>query len=271
MGMRPTAGELTMTEKTKIGIAVLCICLAFALLVSRSDLLQPARVASPALQPTPTLTSTLAADPYIVPRRHMVETQMKARDITDTKVLAVMEKVPRHRFVLPQDIERAYADTPLPIGYGQTISQPYMVALMTQLLRVQPGDKILEIGTGSGYQAAVLAELTDQVYTVEIIPELAQSAAKRLQELGYGQVHVKNADGYYGWEEFAPYDAIIVTAAPDHVPQPLIKQLKDGGRLIIPVGPPGSIQTLWFIEKHGDKVISRQVLAVQFVPLTGQH
>jgi protein-L-isoaspartate(D-aspartate) O-methyltransferase len=201
----------------------------------------------------------------------MVETQMRLRDITDPQVLAVMEKVPRDRFVQPDDLDQAYADIPLPIGYGQTISQPYMVALMTQLLAIKPGDKILEIGTGSGYQAAVLAELTDQVYTVEIIPALAQSAATRLQELGYTKVHTKNADGYYGWEEFAPFDAIIVTAAADHIPQPLLKQLKDGGRLVVPVGPPGTIQVLWFVEKHGDQVQSRQVLDVQFVPLTGQH
>jgi protein-L-isoaspartate(D-aspartate) O-methyltransferase len=201
----------------------------------------------------------------------MVEMHMKLRDISDPKVLAVMDKVPRHRFVDPADAAVAYGDHPLSIGYGQTISQPYMVALMTQLLKVQPGDKILEVGTGSGYQAAVLAELTDQVYSVEIIPQLAASAAARLKELGYTQVQVKNADGYYGWEEHAPYDAIIVTAAPDHIPQPLIKQLKDGGRLVIPVGPPGWVQTLWFVEKKGDQVTSRQVLDVQFVPLTGEH
>ncbi len=196
---------------------------------------------------------------------------MILRDITDPRVLAAMQKVPRHRFVLPQDIDRAYGDHPLPIGYGQTISQPYMVAAMTQLLNVKPGDKILEIGAGSGYQAAILAELTDQVYTVEIIPELAAAAAERLRELGYTQVRVKNADGYYGWEEFAPFDAIIVTAAPDHIPQPLVRQLKDGGRLVIPVGPQGSVQTLWVVEKQGDKITSRQVMDVLFVPLTGKH
>jgi len=201
----------------------------------------------------------------------MVETQMRARDITDEKVLKIMEKVPRHEFVLPEFLDQAYADHPLPIGYGQTISQPYIVALMTQLLGIEPGDKVLEIGTGSGYQAAVLAELTDQVYTVEIIPELAESAATRLKRLGYTQVQVKNADGYYGWEEHAPFDAIIVTAAPDHVPQPLIQQLKDGGRLVIPVGPPGGYQTLWQITKKGDQVIAKNILGVRFVPLTGEH
>jgi protein-L-isoaspartate(D-aspartate) O-methyltransferase len=200
----------------------------------------------------------------------MVETQIWGRGIKDPNVLAVMEKVPRHRFVLPQDVSVAYGDHPLPIGYGQTISQPYIVALMTELLAVKPGDKVLEIGTGSGYQAAILAELTDQVYTVEIIPALAESAAKRLKDLGYTKVQVRNADGYYGWEEYAPFDAIIVTAAPDHVPQPLVNQLKDGGRLVIPVGPPGGLQTLWYIEKHGDAVQARQVLHVLFVPLVRQ-
>ena len=192
---------------------------------------------------------------------------MKARDVTDPKVLQTMERVQRHLFVQPRDVDQAYEDHPLPIGFGQTISQPYMVAVMTQLLAIKPGDKILEIGTGSGYQAAILAELTDQVYTVEVIPELAQSAAKRLRELGYGQVQVKNADGYYGWEEYAPFDAIIVTAAPDHVPQPLVNQLKHGGRLVIPVGPQGSVQTLWCIERKGDKTQARQIFDVLFVPL----
>lgn len=196
---------------------------------------------------------------------------MRARDITDEAVLAVMAKVPRHEFVPPEYLDQAYADHPLPIGYGQTISQPYIVALMTQLLQLKRGDKVLEIGTGSGYQAAVLAELTDEVYTVEIIPELAESAAERLQRLGYHNVHVKNADGYYGWEEHAPYDAIIVTAAPDHVPQPLIQQLKDGGRLVIPVGPPGGYQTLWQIVKKGEEIESRNITGVIFVPLTGGH
>ncbi len=196
---------------------------------------------------------------------------MELRDVTDPEVLAAMEKVPRHRFVQPQDLNQAHADIPLPIGHGQTISQPYMVAIMTQLLQIKPGDRVLEVGTGSGYQAAILAELTDEVYTIEIIPELAQAAAARLQELGYTNVHTKNADGYYGWQEFAPFDAIIVTAAAGHIPQPLVRQLKDGGRMVIPVGSPGSVQTLWFAEKQGDKVQSRQIFGVQFVPLTGQH
>ena len=259
-----------MTEREKAAAAILCICLVLvACTPGPSPSPPPPSTAGNRF--TPEIRTLPVQDPYLVARRRMVETQMRDQDITDPEVLAIMEKVPRHRFVLPQDTDRAYIDSPLPIGYGQTISQPYMVALMTQLLSVQPGDKILEVGTGSGYQAAILAELTDQVYTVEIVPELAETAAQRLRELGYTQVHTKNADGYFGWEEFAPYDAIIVTAAPDHIPQPLVKQLKDGGRLVIPVGPPGTIQTLWMVEKQGEQVRSRQITGVVFVPLTGQH
>jgi protein-L-isoaspartate(D-aspartate) O-methyltransferase len=221
--------------------------------------------------PSPTPTSLPPPDPYLEKRLYMVKTQMRARDITDEDVLAAMEAVPRHEFVPPEFVGQAYEDHPLPIGYGQTISQPYIVALMTQLLKINRGYKILEIGTGSGYQAAILAQLTDEVYTVEIIRELAESAEERLKRLGYTNVYVKNADGYYGWEEHAPYDAIIVTAAPDHVPQPLVQQLKDGGILVLPVGPPGGYQTLWQITREGDEVKSRNVTGVLFVPLTGEH
>ncbi|MBI3286741.1 MAG: protein-L-isoaspartate(D-aspartate) O-methyltransferase [Chloroflexi bacterium] len=199
----------------------------------------------------------------------MVHNQIEARGVTDERVLAAMRKVPRHEFVLPDYLPQAYADHPLPIGYGQTISQPFVVALMTELLRLEPGDTVLEVGSGSGYQAAILAELADRVYSVEIIPELADSAAERLQRLGYSQVQVANRDGYFGWEEYSPFDAIIVTAAPDHLPQPLIQQLKDGGRLVIPVGPPGAYQTLWQIIKQGDQLISNDLGGVRFVPLTG--
>lgn len=197
----------------------------------------------------------------------MVEEQIVARGVKDPEVLAAMATVPRHEFVPPGEADQAYADHPLPIGFGQTISQPYIVALMTELLDVQPGDRVLEIGTGSGYQAAVLAEITDRVYTVEIIPELATAAAERLERLGYGAIAVRSGDGYFGWPENAPFDEIIVTAAPDHVPPPLLRQLAEGGRLVIPVGPPGGYQTLWRITKRDGEVVSENITGVLFVPL----
>ncbi len=231
---------------------------------------------SAALEPTPTpVPSTSSASvPTPTPdgmanaRQRMVEKQMRARDITDERVLAAMESVPRHEFVLPEMLDQAYNDHPLPIGYGQTISQPYIVALMTQMLDLDAGDTVLEIGTGSGYQAAVLAELTDQVYTIEIIPELAERASAALDRLGYDYVVSKQADGYWGWEEHAPFEAIIVTAAPDHIPQPLLNQLVDGGRMVIPVGPPGGYQSLWVISREGDEFHNFNWGGVSFVPLT---
>jgi protein-L-isoaspartate(D-aspartate) O-methyltransferase len=201
-------------------------------------------------------------------RRDMVERQIAARGVKDRRVLAAMTAAPRHEFVPRAHLERAYSDGPLPIGFGQTISQPYIVALMTVLAQVRKGDNVLEVGTGSGYQAAVLAELTDRVYSVEIVPELARDAADRLKRLGYASVRVRAADGYFGWERHAPFDAILVTAAPDHVPPPLIRQLKEGGRMVIPVGPPGSYQTLWRVRKTGGRVVSENVTDVAFVPLT---
>ncbi len=221
---------------------------------------------APAPLPSPT-----PVDPFAEKRHKMVETQIKARGVKDEKVLRAMEKVPRHLFVPQEYLDEAYDDHPLPIGYGQTISQPYIVAYMTELLNLKPGDKVLEIGTGSGYQAAILAEITDEVYTVEIIPELARSAEERLRRLGYDKIKVLNADGYYGWEEHAPYDAIIVTCAPDHIPQPLVQQLKDGGRMVIPVGPPGGLQTLWLVEKVGGEVRTYSMMGVLFVPMLGSH
>jgi len=201
----------------------------------------------------------------------MVDTQIAARGIKDQAVLEAMRRVPRHFFVPDQYRHQAYADHPLPIGYGQTISQPYIVALMTELLRLKGGERVLEIGTGSGYQAVILREVGAEVYTVEIIPELCEQARQRLQALGYTDIHVHCADGYYGWEEYAPFDAIIVTCAPDHVPPPLKAQLKDGGRMVIPVGPPGGYQTLYLIERQGDNYISYDKGGVIFVPLTGEH
>jgi len=203
-------------------------------------------------------------------RNKMVEEQIRQRGVTDPRVLSAVAKVPRHHFVPQEYLNQAYADHPLPIGHGQTISQPYIVALMTQFLLLKPGQKVLEIGTGSGYQAAILAEITDQVYSIEIIEPLGQQTAATLNKLGYN-VHSKVDDGYYGWPEYAPFDAIIVTCAPDHVPQPLISQLKDGGRLVIPVGPPGLYQTLWLIEKKGEQIRSTNLGGVRFVPMLGEH
>jgi len=195
----------------------------------------------------------------------MVQSQIKVRDVSDLAVLKAMETVPRHLFVPTEYLDQAYEDHPLPIGYGQTISQPYIVALMTEYLKIKPGDRVLEIGTGSGYQAAILAQLGAEVYSVEIVPELAQAADQRLKSLGYN-VTVKQDDGYFGWEAHAPFDAIIVTAAPDHVPQPLVKQIKEGGRLVIPVGPQG-FQTLWQFTRRGEEVTALKLADVMFVPL----
>lgn len=205
-----------------------------------------------------------------VVRRQMVERQLKARDIEDQRVLSAMEKVPRHLFVEPAMERFAYEDRPLPIAAGQTISQPYIVALMTQLIQVKPGDRVLEVGTGSGYQAAVLSELAAEVYTVEIIPSLAEAARSRLDALGYRNVHVRQGDGYEGWREFAPFDGIIVTAGAPQIPPPLIDQLRDGGRMAIPVGGPGITQDLILGQKVGGKFVTRSIAPVLFVPLTGK-
>jgi protein-L-isoaspartate(D-aspartate) O-methyltransferase len=187
-------------------------------------------------------------------------------------VVAAMQKVERHLFVPASQTARAYLNRPLPIGYGQTISQPLIVAMMTDLMQVKDGDKILEIGTGSGYQAAILAEIAKSVYSIEIIRPLGKQAAKRLKSLGYNNVEVRVGDGYYGWPEASPFDAIIVTAAASHVPPPLLKQLKPGGRMLIPLGMHFMTQYLMLVEKQMDgSVISRQILPVRFVPFTREH
>jgi len=188
------------------------------------------------------------------------------------QVVAAMEKVERHRFVPAGLVDLAYMNRPLPIGYGQTISQPYIVALMTDLMQIKPGDKVLEIGTGSGYQAAILSELAGSVYSIEIVEALGRQAAERLQSLGYRSVKTKVGDGYYGWPDAAPFDAIMVTAAASHVPPPLLKQLKPGGRMVIPLGTQFMTQTLMLVQKRRDGTITnRQILPVRFVPLTGGH
>ena len=201
-------------------------------------------------------------------RLDMVTRQIERRGVTDPVVVEAMRRVPRHEFV-PEDLVRsAYADHALPIGHGQTISQPYIVALMSELLETEPGEKVLEIGTGSGYQAAILTEMEVEVYSIEIIPELVDEAASRFDALGY-PVTTLTADGYFGWEEHAPFDAIIVTAAPDHVPQPLVNQLAPGGRMVIPIGPVGAVQTMWrFTVDETGEVLGERIASVRFVPLT---
>ena len=201
-------------------------------------------------------------------RMEMVERQIENRGVRDPEVLRAMRDVKRHLFVPDRVTRHAYDDRPLPIGYGQTISQPYIVAYMTEIIQPKPDFRVLEIGAGSGYQAAVLAEIVDHVYTVEIVPELAEWAESRLKLAGYENVSVKHADGYHGWEEHAPFDAIVVTAASPHIPPPLIEQLKDGGRMIIPVGSPFRTQQLVLVEKRGERTRTRNMLPVQFVPFT---
>jgi protein-L-isoaspartate(D-aspartate) O-methyltransferase len=225
---------------------------------------QPSPLASLALSPT-------GVDPFASSREEMVIRQIIRRGVTDPAVLASVRTVPRHLFVPPDLIDQAYNDNPLPIGLGQTISQPYIVALMTEALKLEPGMRVLEIGTGSGYQAAILAEMGMQVYTIEILPELAERASQRLKDLGYTNVQNLTADGYYGWEEYAPFERIIVTAAPDHLPQPLTRQLIEGGRLVIPIGPIGAFQTLWLFEKINGELLATNLGGVSFVPLTGEH
>lgn len=209
----------------------------------------------------------LAEDVWARQREAMVQQQIRARGVKEARVLEAMRRVPRHEFV-PQEQRRfAYEDRPLPIGEGQTISQPYIVALMTELLRVEEGDKVLEIGTGSGYQAAVLAELTPHVYTIEILPTLARGAEETLRRLGYENVEVREGDGYLGWPEEAPFQGIIVTCAPEAVPEPLQEQLAEGGRMVIPVGGQMEGQTLYVLEKRRGRMVERAVIPVRFVPM----
>jgi protein-L-isoaspartate(D-aspartate) O-methyltransferase len=213
-----------------------------------------------------------AAEDFERRRERMLKRDIEGRGVTDEDVLRAMREVPRHRFVPPKLQDEAYDDHPLPIGHGQTISQPYIVAVMTEMLKLGTNSVVLEVGTGSGYQAAILSRIVKEVYTVEIIPELAASAQAVLAELKYRNVEAKQGDGYYGWEEHSPYHGIIVTAAASHIPPPLIAQLKPGGRMIIPVGPPSMVQHLMLVEKNEEgEVFQRNVMAVRFVPLTGSH
>ncbi len=201
-------------------------------------------------------------------RREMVEEQIRARGIENARVLDALRTVPRDRFEPVELQDRAFDDTPLPIGFSQTISQPYIVAHMTDALGVEASHTVLEIGTGSGYQAAVLGELARTVYTIEIVPELARRAAATLKDLGYANVHVRSGDGYAGWPEHAPFDRIMVTAAPPDIPAPLLEQLAPGGRLVIPVGEQGRTQWMTVVDKTGVGIVSRRTIPVQFVPFT---
>jgi protein-L-isoaspartate(D-aspartate) O-methyltransferase len=256
----------------RIAILVLLVLALGWLLVAR-----PWQTSPPAATPSPAGTAGAAptlnvADESLARARHqMVETQIESRGVSDPAVLAAMETVPRHLFVPSDWLDEAYADHPLPIGYGQTISQPYVVAWMTELLALKPGARVLEIGTGSGYQAAILGQMGMEVYTMEIVEPLATQATARLAGMGYENITVRHADGYYGWPEHAPFDGIIVTCAPDHIPPPLVAQLKDGGRMVLPVGPPGGYQSLWLVEKQGEEVHTSNLGGVAFVPLTGEH
>lgn len=218
--------------------------------------------------PTPKVTQT-SQDNEAEHRARMVETQIVARGVRDRRVLAAMRQVPRHLFVEAKDRGQAYEDHPLPIAGNQTISQPYIVALMTELADLAPEERVLEIGTGSGYQSAVLSRLAREVYSIEIVPELARASADRLRQLGYGNVTVKEGDGYRGWPEHAPFDAILVTAAPDRIPQPLLDQLAPGGRMVIPVG--SFFQELKVLTKEKDgKITEKDIIPVRFVPMTGE-
>ena len=204
-------------------------------------------------------------------RERMVTNQIQLRGMDHKPTLNAMRTVPRHLFVPINLQENAYDDRPLPIGHGQTISQPYIVAYMTSIINPKPEFKVLEIGTGSGYQAAVLSEIVDSVFTMEIVPGLYQSASARISELGYDNIKIKFGDGYYGWQEHGPYDAIVVTAAAEFIPPPLIEQLKEGGKMIIPVGSPFMVQSLILVNKKKDRITTTNLMSVRFVPFTRQE
>jgi protein-L-isoaspartate(D-aspartate) O-methyltransferase len=220
--------------------------------------------------PASLIADVVADNPeFKAAREKLVKYDIVGRGITDPQVQAAMRAVPRHCFVPHRIIDSAYADTALPIGEGQTISQPYVVALMTAGLEVDRTQRVLEVGTGSGYQAAVLAEIVQAVYSIEIKEKLHKASTKLLQALGYRNIFTRHGDGYFGWEDAAPFDAIMITAAVNHIPPPLLKQLKDGGRLILPLGNPFSYQNLTLVTRHGDEFITRQITGVLFVPMTG--
>jgi len=221
------------------------------------------------VSPTPDAPVTKPGE-YFDARNQLTDHAILVQGLTDEAVIQALRTVPRHRFVIPEYLDKAYNDTALPIGYGQTISQPSLVAHMTELLALEPGDKVLEIGTGSGYQAAMLAALGYvEVYSIEIVPELHARSSALLKELGYKDILTRQGDGYYGWPEAAPFDAIIVTAAPDHMPAPLAEQLAEDGVMVIPIGPQGFYQTLWKFIKEDGELIGYDMGGVVFVPFTG--
>ena len=242
-----TQGVRQMILKTRRMVCVAVACMAVAVL------------ALPAF----------AQDDYQDARSAMVDTLVDERIISNERVIQSMKKVPRHQFVPRGQQPSAYDDTPLPIGEGQTITAPSVVGMMTEALQPQPTDRVLEIGTGSGYQAAVLAEIVRHVYTIEIVEQLATTAKTRLQDLGYTNITVRHGDGYKGWPEHAPFDKIIVTAAPEQIPPALIDQLKDGGRMVIPIAEDGWAQKLYLVEKTGDQITKTELADVIFVPMTG--
>lgn len=255
-------------------LPVLLLALAACTWAEESSPAPPegALVPPAAVTPEPVTPAAAPADPYAEARAALIDDGILGLGIDDPAVVDAIRETPRHAFVPDEFLSQAYENHPLPIGYGQTISQPYVVALMTEAAEVEAGDTVLEVGTGSGYQAAVLAELVDHVYTVEIIGALAERAAAALEATGYENVTVRHADGYFGWPEHAPFDAIVVTAAPDHIPQPLVQQLKVGARMIIPVGPVGGYQTLWRVTKVSEGEVRTEDLGgVRFVPLTRQE
>ena len=219
----------------------------------------------------PHITSGSLPDPYEVARIALVDsfTGEQGSYVSDLRVIEAMKKTPRHLFVPGDERDEAYADHPLPIGFGQTISQPSLVAFMTEQLRPEPGDRVLEVGTGSGYQAAILSPLVAEVYSIEIVEPLAARAKETLASQGYDNVHTRSGNGYLGWPEAAPFDAIIVTCAPDEIPPALVEQLREGGRMIIPVGPQTAPQELYLLEKREGRIEKRAILPVRFVPMTG--
>jgi protein-L-isoaspartate(D-aspartate) O-methyltransferase len=259
---------MVLMRRTKTFSLLICLLLALVACAGAQGTASPPATDMHADAPA-SETQSVSEEHFEQARERMVANTIEARGVSDETVLRAMRTVPRHLFVPDEYRSQAYADHPLPIGYGQTISQPYIVAWMTEMLELEPGDKVLEIGTGSGYQAAVLAELGYvDAYTIEIIPELAERAAQNLAAAGYEGLTLKQGDGYFGWEEHAPFDAIIVTAAPDHLPPPLADQLTDDGRIVIPIGPPGGYQTLWQFVVEDGELVGHNLGGVSFVPFT---